>query len=330
MRYLGSKTLLLEQIFELISEYNNGSFCDPFGGIGTVGSFMKQNGFHVVTGDILNFAHCFQYTLIERDGDCFFEKLREHLNVNDISDIEDYLSNVFADEGWLIKEYSEKRLFFTNENACHVQGCINCIEKWYSENIIDVQEKKVLLASLINSLDKVANTAGTYYGYLKQFDRRARKKFKFSILRSNVGPKSFSYKMDAGQLVKRTKCDVLYLDPPYNERNYACYYHLPETISLGVIPEPKGKSGIFQANKVSSDYNSKNKAIDSFERLIQCADAKCILFHYTDSGLIDIGIAKEILSSKGTVVADYYFDSKGYNTSPSIMKNRHHILKVCI
>ena len=63
MRYLGSKTLLLEQIFDLIKEYREGIFCDPFGGIGTVGSYMKEKDFHVITGDILNFAHFFQYTL---------------------------------------------------------------------------------------------------------------------------------------------------------------------------------------------------------------------------------------------------------------------------
>ncbi|MBO4999017.1 MAG: DNA adenine methylase [Lachnospira sp.] len=75
MRYLGSKTLLLGEIEKIIKEYNgSGVFCDPFGGIGTVGNYMKKIGFSVITGDILNFAHCFKVALIENNGDeCFFK-----------------------------------------------------------------------------------------------------------------------------------------------------------------------------------------------------------------------------------------------------------------
>ena len=56
MRYFGSKTLLRNQIFEIICEYNGGIFCDPFGGIGTVGAKMKEKGFQVISGDILDFV----------------------------------------------------------------------------------------------------------------------------------------------------------------------------------------------------------------------------------------------------------------------------------
>ena len=59
MRYLGSKTLLLENIAYLIENYHQSTFCDPFGGIGTVGSYMKTKGYKVLSGDLLNFAHCF-------------------------------------------------------------------------------------------------------------------------------------------------------------------------------------------------------------------------------------------------------------------------------
>ena len=66
MRYLGSKTSLLDDIYMLVKEYTkDGVFCDPFGGIGTVGTFMKKKGCKVITGDILFCAHCFQTALIE-------------------------------------------------------------------------------------------------------------------------------------------------------------------------------------------------------------------------------------------------------------------------
>lgn len=66
MRYLGSKTLLLHDIGNLLTSYRPGAvFCDPFGGIGTVGSYMKQQGFQVTSGDLLQFAHFFQIALIK-------------------------------------------------------------------------------------------------------------------------------------------------------------------------------------------------------------------------------------------------------------------------
>ena len=76
LRYLGSKTLLVEQINELIDPQPKGSvFCDPFGGIGTVGSYMKQKGFQVISGDLLQFAHYFQKALIQLDAPPTFPNL---------------------------------------------------------------------------------------------------------------------------------------------------------------------------------------------------------------------------------------------------------------
>lgn len=328
MRYLGSKTLLLEQIYNLISEFSGGTFCDPFGGIGTVGSYMKEKGFHVVSGDVLNFAHFFQYSLIERNGKGEFDNLKSYLNVETYSDIEKILNNTYASCGWFLEEYSNERRFFTEKNASRIQGCLNCIEEWYRDVVINEQERKTLIASLINSFDKVANTAGTYYAYLKEFDRRSLNDFSFSLLPIIKGRQSCALKIEAEELVKRTECDVLYLDPPYNERNYSRYYHLPESIALGIIPIPKGKSGIYQVDGFVSDYNKKDKAITAFEKLIKHAKTKSILFHYTDNGLIDMEIAKEILCTVGTIVKDSYFNCKGYNTSSKVKCNKHHIIKV--
>lgn len=149
MRYLGSKTLLLEQIFDLIKEYREGIFCDPFGGIGTVGSYMKEKDFHVITGDILNFAHFFQYTLIERSAESDFTKLYQALQVNCKEEFENVMNRLSVNDGWLIKEYAEKRGFFTKENAKKIQGCINSIQEWYDKELITDNERKVLVASLI-------------------------------------------------------------------------------------------------------------------------------------------------------------------------------------
>lgn len=330
MRYLGSKTLLLGEIEKILEEYNgNGIFCDPFGGIGTVGNYMKKIGFSVITGDVLTFAYYFQVALIENNDRNCFSELKSHLNIQKQSDLEEYLSQIIKTQGWMIKEYSRKRKFFTYENACHIQGCIDKIGQWKKKGWITDKEYAILMASLIQSFDNVANTAGTYYAYLKEYYRKAKRPFKFKLLETTVGnDKCKSYLMDANELVKNVECDILYLDPPYNERDYSRYYHLPETVSKGIIPKPRGKSGIFAINNIKSKYNSK-QALVAFEDLIKNARARCIIFHYTDNGLISIDGARKVLKQKGDV-EEFYFDCKGYNTTNISNKCQHHIFKVVV
>lgn len=330
MRYLGSKTLLLSKIAKVVEEYNGaGVFCDPFGGIGTVGNYMKKLGYSVITGDILNFAHYFQVALIENNEENCFCKLKGYLNVHMQSDLEKYLSEIVMERGWMIEEYATKRKFFTYENACHIQGCIDNIKLWKKEGLLTDKEYAILIASLIQSFDNVANTAGTYYAYLKEYYRKAKRPFKFKMLETTVGNNHCkSYLKDANELVKSVKCDILYLDPPYNERDYGRYYHLPETVSKGVVPKPSGKSGVFIVDNKKSRYNS-NQALVAFEDLIQHANAKCIIFHYTDNGLINIEDARGVLKQKGDV-EEFYFDCRGYNTTNISNKCQHHMFKVVV
>ena len=82
MRYLGSKTLLLESILNITRSYSEGGvFCDPFGGIGTVGSYMKKNGYQILSGDILYFAHCFQVALIVQNQDFLLRQFKKRNTV---------------------------------------------------------------------------------------------------------------------------------------------------------------------------------------------------------------------------------------------------------
>lgn len=329
MRYLGSKTLLLDSIGKIVYEYKeNGIFCDPFGGIGTVGSFMKGCGYSVVSGDILQFAHFFQKSRIQNSFLPNFEKIKQLTHTDTIEELENYFTNIVEHQGWFIEEYSVKRQFFTRENAEHIQACIDKIWMWRKKGEIDEEEYAVLTASLIQSMDKVANTAGTYYAYLKKWYRKALKKFVFLFLVPTEGRRDCrAALMDANLLVKNIKTDILYLDPPYNERNYGRYYHLPETIAGGRMPNPTGKSGMYTCKDIYSKYNKKKEAGEAFEELIEGTEAGCIIFHYTDNGIIEIDRIRRMLCSMGKM-DEYYFDSKGYNTVSGAKKCQHHIYRV--
>ena len=328
MRYLGSKALLVEQINALIGSQPNGSvFCDPFGGIGTVGRYMKQQGFKVLSGDLLQFAHYFQKALIQLDESPTFSHLIKGTN----NSLESYLNQLIATQGWFVEEYSEKRMFFTTDNATHIQGCINTIWYWRANHYIDENEYAFLIASLIQSMDRVANTAGTYYAYLKHYHQKALRPFRFQFLHPISGQHQCQcFLEDANVLVKHHKCQILYLDPPYNVRDYAKYYHLPETIARGEIPKPLGKSGVPIRHDVRSSHIQREKAKEAFLDLLESSHSKIILFHYTDKGLLCEEFIRDILSKVG-VLEEYYFDCKGYSTSKTCSSSsRHHIYKVML
>lgn len=328
MRYLGSKTLLVEQIHTLIGPQPDGSiFCDPFGGIGTVGRYMKQQGFKVCSGDLLLFAHYFQKALIQLDTTPIFSNLM----IESEGNVEHYLNRLVTSDGWFIEEYCEKRRFFTVNNAKHIQACINAIWHWRANYYIDEDEYAFLVASLIQSMDRVANTAGTYYAYLKHYHRKALQPFQFQFLQpiqSNYQCQCFL--ADANELVKQHKCQILYLDPPYNTRDYAKYYHLPETIARGEIPTPSGKSGVPIRHDVRSSYIQRSKIKEAFLDLLASNHSQIILFHYTDNGLLQEQFIRDALSELG-LVEEYYFDCKGYRTSSAYPSNsRHHVYKVIL
>lgn len=330
MRYLGSKTLLVEQINALIGPQPKGSvFCDPFGGIGTVGSYMKKKGFQVISGDLLQFAHYFQKSLIQLDSRPTFSDLVSETG----KDVEGFLNRISAQHGWFIKSYSEERKFFTQKNAMHIQGCIDAIWGWREAQRISENEYAFLIASLIQSMDRVANTAGTYYAYLKNYYRKAIQPFDFRFLTPVQGDYPCQcFLEDANTLVKEHECQILYLDPPYNTRDYAKYYHLPETIAIGKVPIPTGKSGVPNRSEIRSPYIQQSKVKEAFRELLLSSRCQMILFHYTDNGLLSKSFIRDTLSELGGAIEEYYFNCKGYRTSSlcSSISSQHHVYKVIL
>lgn len=185
------------------------------------------------------------------------------------------------------------------------------------------------MASLIDSMDLVANTAGTYYAYLKQLTRKATKCFEFRLLKpisGNLVCRSFI--RNANELVRMYDYDILYLDPPYNGRNYQRYYHLPENIASKCVPQPlENKSGVYIQNSLMSDFNLKTKGIAALQDIIDNGQYKCVVFHYTDDGLIPQNSIRKILSCIGHV-EEQYFSTRAYSTSTDSKTTKHHLYKV--
>jgi adenine-specific methyltransferase len=140
-----------------------------------------------------------------------------------------------------------------------------------------------LLASLLEAIDKVANTASVYGAFLKKLKESAKKPL---ILKPIFPPindyENEVFNEDINSFIKGRKFDVVYLDPPYNERQYSANYHLLETIAKYDIPTIKGKTGLRDYNEQKSLYSKKTEVKQIFSDLIQNLDAKYIFLSYND------------------------------------------------
>ncbi|WP_169725346.1 DNA adenine methylase [Fundidesulfovibrio putealis] len=329
MRYFGSKTSVVEQIYSVVSgKIPSGSFCDPFGGIGTVGSYFKQKGYAVITGDILEFAHTYQVAKIEQDSCPTFERLKSVLKISNEMEITDYLNAVKPVTGWLTREYGVQRKFFTKYNARRIDACYIKILNWKKKGLLTKYEYSTLIASLINSVDKVANTAGTYYAFLKSWHRKASNPFCFELITPSIGASGCrSYRMDASAMVKAYSSDILYLDPPYNGRSYARYYHLPETIALGLQPAVTGLSGMPVYDFRRSKFNSARSATKALEDLLKFSKFRVLVFHYSDDGFISPMDAKKILQLHG-LVTEFEINATGYTSTKRSRSVKHRMYLV--
>ena len=98
-------------------------------------------------------------------------------------------------------------------------------------------------------------------------------------------------------MIKKVRGDILYLDPPYNTRQYGANYHLLNTIALYDNFKPKGKTGL--RNYFRSKYCSRRTLINEFEDLIKQADFKYVFLSYNNEGLMSEAEIKTIMSKFG-------------------------------
>lgn len=298
MRYYGAKTKLLPFLEEAVKSTGvNGTsnFVDLFAGTTSVGQHFKKLGYTVYSNDMLEFSYALSKTFIETNRLPTFKKLKNKLKIKDDNQlIFDYLNNIDKlTEGFIFENYAPngERKYFSDENALKIDTFRAIIHEWREINYINELEYYYLITSLLRSVNLVSNVTGTYGAYLKTWDKRALNPLvleQVPIIESNTKNKAF--KRDANDLIKEIKPDILYLDPPYNSRQYASNYFILELIAEGWFekePTIYGKTGMREYEHQKSKYCSKTEALSALEDLIlNSAKAKYILLSYNNEGVI--------------------------------------------
>ena len=302
MRFIGNKTNLLEKIKEVVDENclgENKVFCDIFAGTGSVSRYFKQY-YRIISNDLLYFSHILTAATIENNEIPRFEKLQAQGIADPFAYLETADCSSFS--SFIVEEYSPVgkagRQYLTEENARRIDFIRTTIEEWKRNGLIDSYEYKYLLAALIEGIPFVSNITGTYGAYLKSWDKRAYKRFeliKLSVY--NNHERNICYNEDANELIKKISGDILYIDPPYNERQYLPNYHLLETVAKYDNPTLKGVTGVRPYNNEKSNYCIKKAVKTSFSELIANADFKHIVISYSDDGLLSEQEIMDILQN---------------------------------
>lgn len=297
MNYIGSKYSLLDFLHETIAEvtgFKDGDefvFADLFAGTGTVGSSYKKKGCNVISNDIQYYSYVLNRHYIENSPPLDTENLLERLN--NLEGIKGFIYNNYCNGS------GSGRNYFTDSNGMRCDAMRTELEKLRKNSEISDDLYFYFLASLINSIDKYANTASVYGAFLKHIKKSAQKDFQLELLPLIDGKKGKAYNQNISTLIKNISGDVLYLDPPYNSRQYCANYHVLETIAKYDNPVLSGKTGLRDYENQKSDFCSKKTVEKSFRNLISDSKFKYIFLSYNNEGLMSLDTIREIMSEFG-------------------------------
>ena len=138
-----------------------------------------------------------------------------------------------------------------------------------------------MITSLLYAMDKIAKTCGHYDAYRKgaEFDKELELLVPLAEVHNN--PNNRCYNEDANDLIGRINADLVYIDPPYNSRQYCDAYHLLENVARWEKPEVFGVAKKMDRTKLKSKYCTRS-ATSAFEELIDDINAKYILLSYNN------------------------------------------------
>jgi len=293
MRYIGNKTRLLRFIRRVLKErgIQPGVAMDPFCGTAAVSRALKRWNFSVVASDLMEYAYVFARAYVQVPA------LPTRADLPDGRDLRTILRQLNAltpEEGFIHANYSpgsgSERMYFTPENAGRIDAMRTRIEQWRNSGELSDDAYYILLAALIEAADRVANTTGVYAAYVKSWQPNAVRPLELRRDRMVNGNHCYAHRTDAVQLVtEHEPFDLLYLDPPYNSRQYPGYYHIPELLAVGWFdeaPELRGKTGLLPDEDKRSNWCSRARAERALEELLAGARCKHIVMSYNAEGII--------------------------------------------
>jgi len=334
MNYIGSKYSLLAHIDKVLDDHGvptTGPALDLFAGTAAVAQLLKLRGHITYANDWQRYSYVTSVAFVELNHFPEFPVLmsdygwrgrilasengnrqfalpipthsiynREPLQLDcPAAQVLQYLDQLNGTRGAFFEAYCETgkagRKYFSRDNGMRIQAIRDTMQTWNEAGLLSLPETSWLVACLIESADRIANTASVYGAYLKHIKKSAQRPLRLTALRP--APSEHTEEMhrafceDGLKLLNRfgpSELELIYIDPPYNHRQYASNYHILETIArwdLGEF-EPRGVTGLRSAEAQRSDFCLRSAVSQSFRDLFARLRSEYILFSYNNEGLL--------------------------------------------
>lgn len=300
MRYIGGKGQIIENILEVMRMHTQSvhTITDIFSGSGIVARTFKKEGYSVNANDLLYFSYVLNRGLLCNNRTT--KRIREilhHLNTlsarnADSTNPTNFIAYNYSPNGTC------NRMYFQQENALKIDLIRQEIERLRGQ--ITENEYFYLLASLLSAVPYVANITGTFAAYLKYWDVRTYKPLtleELPVIPSKERCRVFN--MSADELAGHIRSDLVYLDPPYNAREYLPNYHILETIARYDNPEIRGVTGMRAENDCKSDFCRKNSVHQAFDNLLENLNCRYVIISYNNEGLLSTEELADIIQAHG-------------------------------
>jgi adenine-specific DNA-methyltransferase len=287
MRYIGNKTRLLPFILRTLkrSGIGVGSVHDAFAGTASVSRALKEQGWRVHSSDLLMSSYVFQRAyVVAESSDLLLEDMARELG------------SLEPRWGFITEHFSPSngssgsaRMYFTPENAGRIDAAREELEAWHKAARVDDDNYYLLLAAIIEGADRVANTAGVYASYMKRWQPNAKRRFEVVTDAPVKGAQpADAMLMDATDAARSIGgVDLLYIDPPYNARQYVAYYHIPEILARGwteSVPAIRGKVGLLAGEEGRSQWSHGRRVQRLFSGLLAATGARHALVSFNSEG----------------------------------------------
>lgn len=304
MRYIGNKENLLDKIYRAMEtkKVNGDSFFDFFSGTTSVSKFFKKLNYQVYSSDLMYFSYVLQKAYISNNQELNFKKLLNKISfqstilfASPLHIVIEYLNQIEPTEGFISNNYTPlgtydlaiPRMYFSEENGKIIDAIRKKIEFWKNDGIINENEYFVLLACLIETVPFYANISGVYAAFQKKWDSRALKKMHLRPIEFITNSKTnFVFNINSTDLLSQIKADIFYLDPPYNQRQYAPNYHILETIAKYDNPKIKGISGLRNYQNQKSKFCNASTAIQELDKIANKGKYKTLILSYNTEGIM--------------------------------------------
>lgn len=298
-RYLGNKYSLLPFIKGVVDARcpRTAVFADLFSGTGAVSSAF-QDSHVIITNDILysNYLANMAWFGPGHADPRLLAEIIGTLNAARTTD-DNYMSENFADT------------YFSADDCRKIGYIREEIGRLHSAGEINGREFALLVTSLLYAMDRIARTCGHYDAYRRTGEFTGPLELPLPLARPDNNPANSCHNRDITDLAPEIQADIVYLDPPYNSRQYCDTYHLLENVARWEKPALKGVARKFDRSRLKSAFCT-GKAPEEFARLIQAINARYILLSYNNmshkgdnrsNARISDSHIMEIFSAKGRV-----------------------------